>query len=76
MNRNIEEVEANMKTLGINLVQVGDRGGGWVGEGLPTWGWILAGLKGLEGLKGAERAWWRSADVRSVQRQPRGPVGS
>lgn len=28
MNRNIEEVEANMKTLGIGLVQVG------VGEGL------------------------------------------
>lgn len=36
VNRNIEEVEANMKTLGISLVQV--RAG--VGEGLPAWGWV------------------------------------
>lgn len=44
MNHNIEEVEANMKTLGINLVQVR------VGEGLPTE--VRPG--GLEGLVGAE----------------------
>ena len=42
LNHNIEEVEANMKTLGINLVQVR------VGEGLPA----EVGLRGLRGTCG------------------------
>lgn len=42
VNHNIEEVEANMKTLGINLVQVR------VGEGLPT----EVGPRGLRGTCG------------------------